>query len=964
VLSIGKMVIGAEAYYLSMVAGGREEYYTGTGEAPGTWVGTGTVELALSGEVAPDDLRRVLDGTHPHDGTDLGARRMDPRRRVAGFDLTFSAPKSVSLLYGLGSPETAAAVKSAHDRSMADGLSYLEHHALFARRGHGGAERIATSGLVAAAFVHRTSRAGDPQLHTHVLAANAVLGADGRWSAPEARLLYYHARTAGFVYQASLRARLVEALGISFGPLRSGSAEVAGVDPSLLRGFSTRRAEIEEYLFLRGESSRRSAEVAALATREPKSTPALALNGAPDIRQRWRARSIALGVDPNRGLGERGRPRAVTLGPGDQERIAHDILKPEGITAHDSVFERRDVVRAVAERLPEGAALCDIETLVDRLLTTPAVVELASLGRGGEHLCTTTELLEVEAQLLERAELHAQLPGPRVNHEQSRAILAEHALLSDEQRSMVRRLATSGAGIEVVVGKAGAGKTTALSVAREAFEGAGYRVSGSALSARAAAELAGSAGIESVTLARFLGEAVDGTRDLGPRDVVVVDEAGMVGTRDLAKVVDLAHESGAKLILVGDPRQLPEIEAGGAYANLARRLGAIELSENRRQSEAWERDALDHLRHGEATAALGAYDAHDRIHLAPTMAEIRAEMVRHWSQARSAGTDTLMLAATRRDVNALNGLARGERLERGELGDDVLVSEHRSFALGDEVLCLRNARRLGLLNGTRGVVLARDGGGLSVETDAGPRLVPKKYIEAGHLDHGYASTIHKAQGATYDRAFVLASESLSRESGYVAMSRARHGSELFVASGPFEHGHGPDGAPEEPLATTAARLATTRAKHLASEYAEVLAPRGVDPRAIQLLGWPGRGKEVEPLMRRTSERWATDLSGPPPSPWITEILGSRPAFVDEQPRYDELAAGIEEYRRRHGVDGEDPLGDRPRGVPARLAFDSLTQQIRSYERCRWRQLDERGLEPHGLEHPGLKPRGLDLGWGL
>jgi conjugative relaxase-like TrwC/TraI family protein len=958
VLSIGKMVVGAEEYYLSMVAGGREEYYVGAGEAPGIWVGSGTVDLNLSGEVAAVDLRSVLDGTHPHDGMDLGINRKDPRGRVAGFDLTFSAPKSASLLYGLGSPETAATVKSAHDRAVADGLSYLERHALFARRGHGGANRISTSGLVGAAFVHRTSRAGDPQLHTHVLAANVVHGADGRWSAPEARLLYYHARTAGFVYQASLRGGLVEALGISFGPVHSGSAEVVGVDPSLLKAFSTRRAEIEEYLSLHGGSSRRSAELAALATREPKSAPDVALDGAPDLRQRWRARSIALGVDPDRALCEWGRPREVTLAPATAERIARDILNPEGITTHESVFERRDVMRAVAERLPEGAALADIEGLADWLLVSPEVVELSALGRGGEPLCTTTELLAVEAQLLERAETHARFPGPRVNHEQIRALLTGHALLSDEQRSMVERLAASGAGIEVVVGKAGAGKTTALSVTREAFEAAGYRVSGTALSARAADELQRSAGIESVTLARFLGEAADGTRVLGARDVVVVDEAGMVGTRDLAMVVDLAHESGAKVILVGDPRQLPEIEAGGAYGNLARRLGAVELSENRRQSKAWERDALDYLRRGEATTALSAYVAHERIHLAPTMAETRAEMVRHWSAAQSAGTDTLMLAATRRDVDALNALARAERRERGELGDDVLVNEHRSFAVDDEILCLRNARRLGLLNGTRGVVLARDGSGLTIQTEAGPRSVPKRYIEAGHLDHGYASTIHKAQGATYDRAFVLATESLTRESGYVAMSRARHSSELFVTAGVFEYGHGPDVAPEEPLATTAARLATTRAKHLATEYTQVLAPRGVDPHATQLLGWPSRGEEVEPPMRRMSDRGATDNSGPLSSPWITEILGSRPPFADEQHRYDEIAAAIEVYRRRHGVDGEDALGDRPREVRARLAFDSLTQQVRDYERLRWRELDERGLGPHALE-----PRAVDMGWG-
>ena len=268
-LSIGKMVAGAEDYYLGIVAQGKEEYYTGTGEAPGKWMGSGTEALGLRGEVAPDDLRAILAGVSPHDGSPLAARR-GGSSRVSGFDLTFSAPKSVSVLWGLGDSETSATVRAAHDRAVAEGLAYLERHATMARRGAGGERRIETSGLVAAAFVHRTSRNGDPQLHTHVLAANVVLGADGRWSSPDARLLYFHARTAGFVYQASLRANLVEALGVRFGPIARGSAELVGSDSALLRRFSTRRAQIEEYLSGRGESSGRTAELAALATRAPK----------------------------------------------------------------------------------------------------------------------------------------------------------------------------------------------------------------------------------------------------------------------------------------------------------------------------------------------------------------------------------------------------------------------------------------------------------------------------------------------------------------------------------------------------------------------------------------------------------------------------------------------------------------------------------------------------------------------
>jgi Ti-type conjugative transfer relaxase TraA len=944
VLSIGKMVVGSEAYYLSMVAEGREEYYTGAGEAPGTWVGSGIGALGLNGEVRPDDLRCVLDGTSPADGSAIARKRNDLRGRVAGFDLTFSAPKSASLLYGLGSPETAAAVRASHDRAVAEALVYLERHAVFARRGHDGANRIGTCGLVAAAFVHRTSRTGDPQLHTHVLAANAVLGDDGRWSAPDARLLYFHGRTAGFVYQASLRAGLVEALGVRFGLVRHGSAEVSGFEPSLLRGFSTRRAEIEEYLFLRGESSRRTAELAALATREPKARHNdISLDGV-DLRERWRARALELGVDPDTRLYERGTSRRVTLRPEIADRIAGELLSPEGLTAQQSTFERRDVVRAIAEHLSEGAALEDIERLADQILRDAAVVELAVQGRGGEILVTTAELLELEAALLEQAEIHAGLFGPQVDRDRVRAVLSRHRNLSDEQRSMVERLATSGAGLEVVVGKAGAGKTTALSLAREAFEESGFEVTGTALSARAAEELKRSAGIASLTVARFLGEVKDGARILGPRVVLVLDEAGMVGTRDIAKLVDMARTAGAKLILVGDPRQLPEIAVGGAYGALAARLGAIELSENRRQRDAWERAALDHLRRGDAPSALATYDAHGRIHLASTIAQARADVVERWSQARASGIEAVMLAASRRDVDALNLLARIDRRRRRELGADVMVTESRSFAIGDEVVCNRNSRRIGVLNGTRGTVLGWSDRLLTIDTMDGLVDLPRNYIEAGHLDHGYATTIHKAQGATYERAFVLATEALTRESGYVAMSRARGGAELFVADGPFETGHGPDAVPDEPLAATANRLATSRAKRLASELLGTEPPRWIDPPRVQLLGLVGRHGKAAPKVPRAVDRMATDFSGPGQPPWVTGALGRRPAFVDEQARYDKIAAAITDYRRHFSIQGDDPLGERPFEARSRLAYDAVAEQIHAYERRRWRELDAPSLD--------------------
>jgi conjugative relaxase-like TrwC/TraI family protein len=959
-LSIGKMVAGAEDYYLGVVAQGKEEYYTGAGEAPGNWMGSGTTALGLRGEVAPDDLRAVLAGLSPKDGSPLSGRHAGASR-VSGFDLTFSAPKSVSVLWGLSHSETSAAVRAAHDGAVAEGLEYLERHATVARRGVGGERRIETSGLVAAAFVHRTSRNGDPQLHTHVLAANVVLGSDGRWSSPDARLLYFHARTAGFVYQASLRAHLVEALGVRFGPVTRGAAELVGSDPTLLRRFSTRRAEIEAYLSSRDESTGRTAELAALATRSPKPSND-AIGTSPDLRSLWRDQALAVGIDPHADVATLRRPRAVVISEDVASGMTERLVGPEGLTEQESVFERRDLIRAIAESLPEGAHLEAVEAQADRVLAAPGVVDLDGLGRGGEQLQTTRELLDVEAVLLEVAGARQQDGGGTVESGLVTSIMGDHPHLSVEQAAMVQRLATSGAGVEVVVGKAGAGKTTALAVTREVFESAGYVVSGTALSARAAEELELSAGISSVTLARLVGELDDEIRVLGPRDLLVVDEAGMVGTRTIGRLVDETAASGAKLILVGDPRQLAEIDAGGTFRSLANRLGAIELNENRRQHEAWERLALDELRSGNVAKGLEAYDAHDRIRISETMVATRTDMVERWLAARESGA--LMLAVNRRDVDALNAVARTRLTEAGVLGAELLCTEERSFALADEVVCLRNARKLGVLNGTRGTVIGFDDEGLHLETTSGPRVLPTRYVGSGHLTHGYATTVHKAQGATYDRAFVLATDSLTREAGYVAMSRARAGTELFVISGSFEDGRQPDLGKDEPMARTAARLATSRAKSMASEHLMGGLPadshfpsdfptESRDDPAIQL--------KTAVTTPRSPIDWRVEFSEAETPEHLVAALGTRPAFVDEQRRYDRVARNIDTYRAHFGVDGIDPLGRRPFETLPRLAYDEVAAQIVSYEKVRWRELGRPFSRIATREMEGQEIAGIDAG---
>jgi conjugative relaxase-like TrwC/TraI family protein len=816
------MVAGSQEYYIRTVATGREEYYTGSGESPGSWVGEGARRLGLDGDVAPDDLRLVLAGVSP-DGEILTAGRVAETKRVTGFDLTWSAPKSVSLLYGLSDPVISGTVRAVHEDAVTQALRYLERQAFVVRRGAGGERQIGSHGMVAAAFVHRTSRAGDPQLHTHVLVANVAEGQDGTWSAPDARLLYHHARTAGFLYQAALRAGLGEDLGVRFGPVHRGMAELEGVDKCLLRGFSTRRQEIERLLSVTGSHSARAAEVAALVTRTAKQTVGDESVTGWSLRERWLERARILGLtgdlidigllDHVVGLERWSGPTQVEL-----DDLVRHLVGPAGLTAHQSAFERRDVALALAEGLGRGASVADVEALADAMMKRSEVIALPSVGPGAELRHTTLELLACERALLETAQ------GLRDSHRglasapALRATLARFSLLSDEQVAMVERLARSGAGVDVVVGQAGTGKTLALAAARESWEASGLEVLGTSLSARAARGLQDGAGIESCTLTKLLSGIKSGAVELGPGHVVVVDEAGMVGTRELARLIEACDAADSKLVLVGDPGQLPEIEAGGTLAALVSRIGATELTENRRQVERSERVALSALRHGRSAVALATYERAGRLHTAPSLREAQTALFQSWADAFARGRDAVMLAVTRQEVAVLNELARTELRQRGRLGPDVVTVEDTAFALGDRVVCLRNDHRLGVLNGTTGAVERQFGSGVIVSTAQGERFLPASYLEAGHLGHGYALTVHKAQGLTVERAYVLASQSLTKEAGYVALSRAREASELFV---PLELGE--DGLGHDPRTRAqhrghddlARRLATSRAKQLA-----------------------------------------------------------------------------------------------------------------------------------------------------
>src|SRR5664279_1880469 len=290
-LSIGKLGAGQHSYYLDKVAEGAEDYYSGEGEAEGNWLGQAARDLGLEGKVDADQLVAMLTGRNPATGELLGLKAAPGREPVSGFDLTFSAPKSVSLTWALGGHPVAGQVREAHAGAVAEALGYLERHACWARRGKGGHEFVPGNGFLAAAYLHRSSRAGDPQLHTHVLIANATLGPDGRWSRLYHPAIFEHAKTASYIYEAHLRHELTRRLGVEWQPVLKGIADIRGFSKEELRRFSTRRVEILEAA---GEgASARAMQVATLATRKAKDRDLT----SESLREAWRVKGTEVGLD-------------------------------------------------------------------------------------------------------------------------------------------------------------------------------------------------------------------------------------------------------------------------------------------------------------------------------------------------------------------------------------------------------------------------------------------------------------------------------------------------------------------------------------------------------------------------------------------------------------------------------------------------------------------------------------------
>lgn len=479
--------------------------------------------------------------------------------------------------------------------------------------------------------------------------------------------------------------------------------------------------------------------------------------------------------------------RAIAARNGDRI-IANPALALDAITRQQATFTTRDLA-AFIHRHSDGKEQFD--AAVNAVRHSPDLIALGKDGRGQARY-TSRSMIDTEQRLGAASEAMVARDKHGVEPQDQERSLHDAAsrglILSGEQRAAFEHV-TNERGLGIVIGYAGTGKSAMLGVARDAWERAGYTVLGAALSGIAAEGLEQGSGIASRTIASLEHQWAKGREQLTSRDVLVIDEAGMVGTRQMERVLSHAADAGAKVVLVGDPQQLQAIEAGAAFRALHYAQGGVEISEVRRQHEGWQQDATRHLATGRTGPAIQAYGERGMVHVADTREAARDALIAQWDRERLTipNDSRIILTHTNDEVRGLNEAARERLRAGGELGREVTIQTERGerpFASGDRIMFLRNERSLGVKNGSLGVVEQAKPGRLAVRTDDG-RSVVFETKDYAHVDHGYAATIHKAQGMTVDRAYVLATPGMDSHAAYVAMSRHRDGMALHYGRDDF-----------------------------------------------------------------------------------------------------------------------------------------------------------------------------------
>lgn len=724
-----------------------------------------------------------------------------------GYDLTFSAPKSVSILWALGDKDIKAKVLAAHDKAIATAMAHLTEYAAKTRRGEGGKYIEKLDSLMFAKFNHATSRANDPNLHGHVMVFNAGLRAvleerggkkldsskENKYGAIESSYIFSEAMSAGAIYRAELAYELEQNLGCK--TEKVGTAfEVSGVPTELIKHFSTRRRKIEEALKEKGYSSAKSAEMAALSTRDRKKKVPFK-----ELVQKWKEE--AEGFDVSKTIGHE-LPSIDEKEKKEQEFMNYDKIFEE-IVAHKSTFSDWDLRRIVAQKIQTLTNYAGFKKHLEALESSEKRV---LVGKTENHVerYSTKELHELEKKLVD------DLTSPEKSFKfkpTSKAIdkaisswekrksedKGEPITLTSEQKKMVHDLVKDGINTRIVQGISGSGKSFSLEIVKEIYEENGISVIGLAPTGKAALGLEESTGVKSTTIDAFL-LRMKGQKSYAShnRNVFVIDESGMVGSKKLAEIVAIGSKMNVRFILTGDTRQLQPVEAGGIQAHLQTLIEPTRLDTVYRQKEDWQKEATKFLADGKGGEALKEYFDKGQVSIFSIPESAHRGLVDDYVSDVKAYPEKsrIVIAETNRQTNLLNEYIRDDLKSAKKLPNGLTVTitnrngeeEKREFSVGDRVLFTKNHKFV--KNGHLGEILevSKEKGGthnIHVKLDSGKeiQLDTKDY---NHIEHGYAVTIYKSQGDTIDKTFYLMSEKTSKESAYVSLSRQKESVKIYI----------------------------------------------------------------------------------------------------------------------------------------------------------------------------------------
>jgi Ti-type conjugative transfer relaxase TraA len=760
-LSISSRTAGSAAsYYIhNQKDGQKEDYYSKEGE--GQWQGKGAENLGLTGTVSERDFVALANGFNPKTGEKL-AQNAGQKERVAGFDLTFSAPKSVSIAMQVSNPIDAQKIQEAHDKAVTAALLFVQDKQAQTRIGHDGLNTQKTD-LTIATFNHQTSREQDPQIHTHSFVFNFGKRENGSFGALDGKPLYDFKMATGAIYRAELASQLKD---LGYKIERDGdSFRLQGVSKEADNEFSTRSQQIKNELERTGQSGSKAAEIAALATRKTKE-----IKDQNELKSMWKEQATVLGIreqDLKTDLHK--TPESMLIAP-----TKESIL--DGITDNKSLVKEAEIYRKAA--IEAQGSLNANDTIAMAETVKKEAIQMQKVGENGKAYgdtkYTNQATIDREKHIVELAK-YDKTDNSLKPETVQKALESNAFKLSSEQSKVAFELAQRGS-IKVLIGDAGTGKSTTLEVVKNAYERENWQILGAAPTGKAAAGLENGAGIRSDTIHKLHIKLEKGDLVLSDKTVLIIDEAGMVGSKQMESLLTKADAAGSKVILVGDHKQLQSVESGAAFRDIASQVNPSRLEQIHRQKDEKDRAAVQQISKGEAAKAMANYIEKGQVTIEKSYQKAIEAVASKTIQNLDKSGSSIALASTNKQVKDINDNVRNQLKERGELQNSVKIQTEKGkldLAKNDRILLTKNNEQLNIKNGDLVTVLKVEKDQLTVKIDRTGESKTINTNEYKYIEHGYAVTTHKAQGMTVDNAVVMAGKDTSQELAYVQSSRAK-----------------------------------------------------------------------------------------------------------------------------------------------------------------------------------------------